>query len=54
MENNNEEKLIEDFIKKIKPGNNWDPIKKAIVVKGPKPEDADEWEQIFQEEHPNE
>ena len=34
MENNNEEKLIEEFVKKIKPKNNWDPIKKAIDKDG--------------------
>ena len=32
----------------------WDPKRKCIVVDGPPPEDADEWDKIYEETHPDE
>lgn len=46
-----DDKLIEEFLKKITPKGTWDPIRKAIVIHGEPPDDSDEWEAIFQEEH---
>lgn len=51
---NEDEQILKQFLNKIHPTNDWDPVKKAIIIKGPKPDDADEWEAIFQEEHPGE
>lgn len=51
---NEDEQILKQFLNKIHPANGWDPVKKTIVIRGPKPDDADEWEAIFQEEHPGE
>lgn len=51
---NEDDQLLKQFLAKVHPTNGWDPIKKAIVINGPKPDDADEWEAMFQEEHPGE
>lgn len=49
-----DDKLIEEFLKKVTPKGTWDPVRKVIVIHGEPPDDSAEWEAIFQEEHPGE
>lgn len=53
MENNNEEKLIEDFIKKIKPKGKVDHKNHLTVLNEEPPEDMDFWNNLYKEEHPD-
>lgn len=39
---NEDDQLLKQFLAKVRPTNGWAPVKKVIVINGPKPDDADE------------
>lgn len=46
-----DDKLIEEFLKKVTPKGTWDPVRKAIVIQGEPPDDSDFWDNLYKETH---
>lgn len=48
-----DEEQLKKAINELPVHGKWDPLRKCVVVQGTPPPDADEWDRIYKETHPN-